>query len=104
MVSVSVCPERLERNTHKKYFITYYFYLFMYFFIYFFERHIGSGVYILQNTKARGGGMVPGKKMKNGVVSNKMKKKEKGKRQKKKRKRGEHFFLIYGTHLLIIVY
>ena len=37
------------------------------------------GVYIVQNTMARGGGMVPGKKMKNEAVGNKMKKKEKGK-------------------------
>ena len=37
---------------------------------------------------ARGGEMVPGKKMKNEAVGNKMKKKEKGERKKKKRKRG----------------
>ena len=44
------------------------------------------GVYIVQNTMARGGGeMVPGKKMKNEAVGNKMKKKEKGERKKKKR-------------------
>ena len=47
---------------------------------------------------ARGGGeMVPGKKMKNEAVRNKMKKKEKGERKKKKRKRGRVIFLlIYG--------
>ena len=54
---------------------------------------------------ARGGGMVPGKKMKNEAVGNKMKKKEKGERKKKKRKRGRVIFLlIYGILLLIIVY
>jgi len=64
----------------------------------------------MQNTMARGGEMVPGKKMKNEAVRNKMKKKEKGKkgkgeRKKKKRKRGRDIFLlIYGTLLLIIVY
>ena len=54
--------------------------------------------------------MVPGKKMKNGAVINKMKKKEKGKRKKgirKKRRKGkgesDFFLLIYGTLLLIIV-
>ena len=42
----------------------------------------------MQNTMARGGGeMVPGKKMKNEAVGNKMKKKEKGKRKKGKGKR-----------------
>ena len=47
-----------------------------------------TGVYIGQNTMARGGGeMVPGKKMKNEAVGNKMKKKEKGKRKKGKGKR-----------------
>ena len=41
----------------------------------------------------RGGGeMVPGKKMKNEAVGNKMKKKEKGERKKKKRKRGSMIF------------
>ena len=50
---------------------------------------IFTGVYIVQNTMARGGGRVPGEKMKNEAVGNKMKKKEKGKRKKKKRKRGE---------------
>ena len=47
--------------------------------------------------------MVPGKKMKNEAVRNKMKKKEKGERKKKERKRGR-VMLIYGTLLLIIVY
>ena len=46
-----------------------------------------SGVYIVQNTMARGGEMVLGKKMKNEAVGNKMKKKEKGKRKKGKGKR-----------------
>ena len=40
----------------------------------------------MQNTMARGGGMVPWKKMKNEAVGNKMKKKEGGERKKKKRK------------------
>ena len=75
---------------------------------------IHSGVYILQNTMARGGGikMVPGKKMKNEAVR---KKKEKGEKKKEKEKRGKEkeekakgesdfFLLIYGTLLLIIVY
>ena len=69
-----------------------------------------TGVYIVQNTMARGGEIGPGKKMKNEAVRNKMKKKEKGKkgkgeRKKKKRKRGRDIFLlIYATLLLIIVY
>ena len=46
----------------------------------------------MQNTMARGGEMVPGKKMKNEAVGNKMKKKEKGERKKKKRKRGNVIF------------
>ena len=54
----------------------------------------------MQNTMARGGGMVPGKKMKNEAVRNKMKKKEKEEKEK-----GESdFLLIYGTLLLIIAY
>ena len=49
--------------------------------------------------------MVPGKKMKNEAVGNKMKKNEKGERKNKERKRGRVIFLlIYGTLLLIIVY
>ena len=56
--------------------------------------NILSGVYIVQNTMARGGGMVLGKKMKNEAVGNKMKKKEKGERKKKKRKRGRVIFLL----------
>ena len=49
----------------------------------------------MQSTMARGGEMVPGKKMKNEAVRNKMKKKEKGERKKKKRKkRRVIFFLI----------
>ena len=48
---------------------------------------LSTGVYIVQNTMARGGEMVPGKKMKNEAVGNKMKKKEKGKRKKGKGKR-----------------
>ena len=56
---------------------------------------IFSGVYILQNTMARGEGKWC--RGKNEVVR---KKKEKG-----ERKRGRViFFLIYGTLLLIIVY
>ena len=77
----------------------------------------------MQNAMARGGGMVPGKKMKNEAVRNKMKKRKRGKkgkrkkgkkekrkkgkgeRKKRKRKRGRNIFLlIYGTLLLIIVY
>ena len=38
--------------------------------------------------------MVPGKKMKNEAVRNKMKKKKKGERKKKKRKRGSVIFLL----------
>ena len=44
-----------------------------------------TGVYILQNTMARGGGIGAGEKMKNESVRNKMKKKKKGERKKKKR-------------------
>ena len=46
------------------------------------DENVIAGVYILQNTMARGG-MVPEKKMKNEAVRNKMKKKEKGERKKK---------------------
>ena len=52
----------------------------------------------MQNTMAPGGGMVPGKKMKNEVV----RKKGKGKREKEKgeKEKGESdfFLLICGTH------
>ena len=43
----------------------------------------------MQNTMARGGEMVPGKKMKNEAVRNKMKKKEKGKGKRRKGKGAE---------------
>ena len=46
-----------------------------------------AGVYIVQNTMARGGNGAGKKKMKNEAVGNKMKKKEKGKRKKGKGKR-----------------
>ena len=66
------------------------------------EKSQHSGVYIVQNTVARGGGeMVPGKKMKNEAVGNKMKKKEKskkGERKKKKRKRGRLIFFLNIWH------
>ena len=56
---------------------------------------IKSQGYILCKILWPGGGeMVPGKKMKNEAVGNKMKKKEKGKRKKKKRKRGSVIFLL----------
>ena len=42
--------------------------------------------------------MVPGKKMKNEAVRNKMKEKEKGKRKKKKRKRGSVIFFVNIMH------
>ena len=42
--------------------------------------------------------MVPGKKMKNEAVGNKMKKKEKGERKKKKRKRGRLIFFLNIWH------
>ena len=50
--------------------------------------------------------MVPGKKMKNEAVRNKMKKKEKGKkekgeRKKKKRKRGRDIFFVNIWHTSI---
>ena len=77
-----------------------------------FERYLGyysAGVYILQNTMARGGGMVSGNNNdKWGIEENEGKTgKEKGKRKKGKGKRrkgkgGEWFFLlIYGTILLM---
>ena len=50
------------------------------------------GVYILQNTMARGRGNGAREKIKNEAVRNKMKKKEKGERKKKKRKRGKVIF------------
>ena len=50
------------------------------------------GVYILQNTMARGDGA--GKKMKNEAVRKKMKKRKKGERKNKKRKRGRVIFLL----------
>ena len=60
---------------------------------------IRTGVYILQNTMARGGNGA-GEKMKNEAVRNKMKKKEK---EEKERER-VIFLLICGILLLIIVY
>ena len=45
-----------------------------------------------------GGGMVPGKKMKNEAVGNKIKKKEKGERKEKKRKRGRVIFFVNIWH------
>ena len=54
--------------------------------------------------------MVPGKKMKNEAVGNKMKKKEKGEKEKRgkekeEKEKGERdFLLILCTLLLIIVY
>ena len=48
-----------------------------------------SGVYILQNTMARGGEWCWVKKNENEAVRNKMKKKEKGERKKRKGKGGE---------------
>ena len=58
--------------------------------------YMNSGVYIVQNTMARGeGGNGAGeKKIKNEAVGNKMKKKEKGERKKMKRKRGRVVFLL----------
>ena len=51
--------------------------------------YLYTGVYIMQNTMARGGGMVPGKKMKNEAVRNKMKKKERGKKEKRRKGKGK---------------
>jgi len=63
------------------------------------------GIYCAKYYGQGGREMVPGKKMKNEAVRNKMKKKEKGERKKKKRKRGRVIFLlIHGTLLFIIVY
>ena len=50
----------------------------------------------MQNTMARGGEMVPGKK--NEAVRNKMKKKEKEERKTKKRKRGRVNFFVNIWH------
>jgi len=63
------------------------------------ERHyhvrLQTGVYIVQNTMARGGGNGAGeKKMKNEAVGKKMKKNKKGERKKKKRKRGSVILLL----------
>ena len=57
------------------------------------ERHyhvrIQTGVYIVQNTMARGGGNGAGeKKLKNEAVGKKMKKKKKGKGKRRKGKGG----------------
>ena len=69
---------------------------------------VPPGVYILQNTMARGGEMVPGKKMKNEAVRNKMKKKEKGKKEKGERgkekeekEKGEKYFFVNIWHTSI---
>ena len=69
-------------------------------YIYIYSTHSNAGVYILQNTMARGGAMVPGKRMKNEALRNKMKKKEKGERKKQKRKeKGESdFFGLLMAH------
>ena len=53
-----------------------------------------AGVYIVQNTMARGGNGAGKKKMKNEAVGKKMKKNKKGERKKKKRKRGSVIFLL----------
>ena len=54
----------------------------------------------MQNTMARGGEMVPGKKMKNEAVGNKRKKKGKGKRGKEKeeKEKGERDFFVNIMH------
>ena len=60
---------------------------------------VQTGVYILQNTMARGGKENgAGEKMKNGVVRNKMKKKGKGEKEEKEKGGDWYFLLIYGTH------
>ena len=68
---------------------------------------IDPGVYILQNTMARGGEMVPGKNEKWDCEEQSEKegeKKKKGERKKKKRKRGNSdFFANILQTLLIIV-
>ena len=57
----------------------------------------------MQSTMARGGEMVPGKKMKNEAVRNKMKKKEKGERGKEKeeKEKGERYFFVNIWHTSI---
>ena len=66
---------------------------------------VPPGVYIMQNTMARGGEMVPGKKMKNEAVRNKMEKEGKRGKEKEEKEKGESdFLLIYCTLLLIIVH
>ena len=68
--------------------------------------HQSEGVYIFQNTMARGGGNGAREKMKNEALRNKMKKEKKGKRKNQEKKKGEiDFFVnIWHTLLLIIVY
>ena len=51
------------------------------------------GIYFVQNTMAKGVGMVPGKKLKNEAVGNKMKKKE-----KEAKKKGESDFFVNIMH------
>ena len=59
---------------------------------------LNSGVYIVQNTIARKGEMVPGKKMKNEAVGNKMKKKEKRGKEKEEKEKGESDFFVNIMH------
>ena len=56
------------------------------------------GIYYAKYYGQGGGEMVPGKKMKNEAVGNKIKKKEKGERKEKKRKRGRVIFFVNIWH------
>ena len=58
---------------------------------------IFTGVYIVQNTMARGGEWCQKKEKKNEAVRNKMKKKEKRGKEKEEKEKGEVFLLIYGS-------
>ena len=58
---------------------------------------IRTGVYILQNTMARGGNGA-GEKMKNEAVRNKMKKKEKRGKEKEEKEKGEREFFVNIWH------
>ena len=62
-----------------------------------------SGVYILQNTMARGGGELLGANEKNEEQNEKEGKRgqKKGERKKKKRKRGRVFFFVNIWHTLV---
>ena len=63
-----------------------------------------AGVYIVQNTMARGGNSAGEKNEKWGSEEQNEKEGKRGKEKEEKEKGESDFLLIYGTLLLIIVY